>query len=261
MKPILTLIIAAMLTAPVAAAPAADIIERADSAYAADNFKEAVELYSQAIDSLGTSSELYYNLGNAYYRLGSNGLAIVNYERALRLNPTNSDARENLEFVNTKITDRVGDRGSFLSNSFDKIVALAHPDTWAIIGITAFALMLAGGLLYVFASSVLLRKFGFFGALALLLLSVAANILARAGSRHAVSHTTAIVIEPSTILSTSPRMPKDRTEEAFLLHEGTKIEILDSVSVPTDTTGAKWYEVSVDNTHRAWISSRSIEKI
>ncbi|MDE6509340.1 MAG: hypothetical protein K2K99_03960, partial [Muribaculaceae bacterium] len=69
-------------------------------------------------------------------------------------------------------------------------------------------------------------------------------------------------IKPSVILSTTPRQPKDRSEEAFLLHEGTPVMLLDSISEPSDPTGRlKWYDVKVDNSHRAWIQSDAIEKI
>ena len=249
------------LILPAFAGNAASLIERADSAYTADDFASAVSLYNEAIDTEGSSSMLFYNLGNAYYRMGNLGKAIVNYERALRLDPTNRDARENLEFVNSKITDQIGDSGTFLSNTADTVVAAAHPDTWGYIALASFILMLGAIALYAFAGNVAVRKIGFFGGFILLVVTVVTNIFAFKGAAKAQSHTTAIVVEPSTILSTSPRQPKDRTEEAFLLHEGTKVEILDSVAVPADTTGRKWYDVSVDNTHRAWISSDAIEKI
>lgn len=253
--------IVAIMAMPVRLTASHAIIQEADSAYTRDDFSLAATLYSQAIDSLGSSAALYYNLGNAYYRLGRPGLAIVNYERALRLDPSNRNARENLEFVNGRITDQVGDSGTFLSNTFERIITLAHPDTWGWLALGSFVLLIGSVALYVFSSSVPLRKTGFFGGLILLFVTVGANIIAYCGARRATSHTTAIVTVPSTILSTSPRTPKDRTEEAFLLHEGTRVEILDSVSAPADTTGLKWYEVSVDNTHRAWISSKAVEKI
>ena len=71
----------------------------------------------------------------------------------------------------------------------------------------------------------------------------------------------AIILSPSTILSTSPREPKDRNEEAMLLHEGTKVTIVDSVGTTSGNTSVKWYEVVVDNTHRAWIKGTDIEMI
>jgi tetratricopeptide (TPR) repeat protein len=245
----------------ISAKTTARLIEQADSAYTTDDFATAAQLYTQAIDSIGSSTALYYNLGNAYYRMGHLGKAIVNYERALRLDPTNQDARDNLEFVNAKITDKIGDNGTFISNTIDNIVSSAHPNTWSMIALISFILMLGGAVVYIFMENIAIRKIGFFGGIVLLIISIITNIFAITGTNKAKSHTSAIVIEPSTILSTSPRQPKDRNEEAFLLHEGTKVEILDSVTVPADTAGRKWYDVSIDNSHRAWISSTAIEKI
>ena len=88
------------------------LAQQADSAYAADNFSLAERLYRESIAAEGTSSTICYNLGNAYYRQGNLGMAIVNYERALKLDPTNKDARINLDFVKGKITDRQIDSGS-----------------------------------------------------------------------------------------------------------------------------------------------------
>lgn len=86
-------------------AAGATLTQEADSAYMRDDFAEATRLYLQIAETEGTSSDLYYNLGNCYYRQKQPGKAILYYERALRLDPSNEDARANLEFVNTKITD------------------------------------------------------------------------------------------------------------------------------------------------------------
>ncbi len=108
----------------------------------------------------------------------------------------------------------------------------------------------------------MLRKVGFFGAGILLIVTVVANFLAYRAAGNVTATDRAVIIQPSVILSTTPRQPKDRSEEAFLLHEGTKVHILDSISDPSDRTGKiKWYDVRVDNSHRAWISSESVEII
>lgn len=156
----------------------ADLISDADSAYVNDQFDRAVELYNRAVDSLGGSSERYYNLGNAYFRSGHPGMAIVSYERALRLDPTDSDVRDNLEFVNSRITDRIDAGDSFINNSVDSIAVSLHPDTWGVIALVTFLLMLAGVLVYFMASGIMLRKVGFFGAGILLIVTVVANFLA-----------------------------------------------------------------------------------
>ena len=110
---------------------ASAITEKADSAYAADNFTEALTLYQQAMEADGPSAALWYNIGNTRYRLGETGQAILAYERSLRLDPTDRDTRANLDFVVSRTTDRPGDTGSFISNSADAIAASAAPNTWA----------------------------------------------------------------------------------------------------------------------------------
>lgn len=238
---------------------ASDIVAQADSAYVHDNFTEAVSLYTQVIEHEGSSSELYYNLGNAYYRLGKLGKAIVCYERAIILDPQNKDAITNLEFVNTKITDKAGDNGTFISNAFNELINNYHSNTWAIIAVISFVLLICAILVYFFSRRIGLKKIGFFSGMTLLLFNVIVNIFAYEAAHNATSHSKAVIVEPSVILSTSPREPKDRTEEAILLHEGTKVEILDSVSATNSQI--KWYDVKIDNNHRAWIKSSDIEII
>ena len=231
----------------------------ADSAYMADDFLTAAALYQEAIDSLGPSPERYYNLGNAYYRAGLNGMAIVSYERALRLDPSNADAKDNLEFVNSKITDRTAASSSLFSSATDKIAGTVHPNVWAWIAIGCFVLALVGVCVYFLTDAVIVRIIGFFGGGLLLILAIIGNVLAWRGTRAAVGSNSAVVVSPSVILSTTPRQPKDRSEEALLLHEGTKLEILDSI--PGTGKDRMWYDVKVDNAHRAWISSDAVEII
>lgn len=238
---------------------ASDLIIQADSAYVNDKFADAVSLYTKAIEQEGSSSALYYNLGNAYYRLGKLGKAIICYERSIILDPQNKDAITNLEFVNTKITDKPGDQGTFISNTFNNIIGTYHSNTWATIAVILFILLLGAVLLYFFSQRVGLKKIGFFVGIILLILNIVINIFAYNAANNISRHNKAIITEPSVILSTSPREPKDRTEEALLLHEGTKIEILDSVSTANSPT--IWYDVKVDNNHRAWIKSTAIEII
>ncbi len=240
---------------------AATLDQQADSAYSADDFALAASLYRQIMQDEGNSPQLYYNLANCEYRLGNLGKAIVNYERALRLDPTFTDAKTNLEFVNSRIVDRQGERGSFLSNTYDRFALATTPNTWAWTAFILFTLAAGAIAAYFFSSNVLVRKTGFFGAIALIILFGITQIIASRAKTIATDRNTAIITAQSTILSTSPREPKDRNEEAMVLHEGTKITILDSISVPGDTTGLRWLDVQIDNTHRAWIKSTDIERI
>ena len=238
-----------------------NIISQADSAYNAENYSDAVALYNKAISEYGTSSDLYYNLGDAYYRNGDLGKAMVCFKRSLRLDPTNEDARQNIQFLKTKLIDRVGESGSFFSNSYDMAANLASSNSWAWLSFGLFVLVVAGVILYLFNNVVIIRKFGFFGGIfckILMLISISLSVHAHSLS---VATNEAVIVVPSTILSTSPRQPKDRNEEAMLLHEGTVVRILDTVTSGTGANAVKWCEVEVDNSHRAWIKSTDIEII
>ena len=255
---VLLLVIVGVLPARSAESP---IIAQADSAYNADNFRQAADMYLSVIQNEGPSAKLYYNLGNSYYRLGQLGNSIIAYERALRLDPSDKDARNNLAFVNARITDRPGERGTFLGNALDSISAYMHSNVWAWIGFACFVLTLAGLLAYLFSQNVLLRKTGFFGGIITILGCFVCVFFAYRSASIALADNVAVITVPSTILSTTPRVPQDRSQEAMLLHEGTRVTILDSVRSTTDSINSLWYDVQVDNAHRAWINAAAVSKI
>lgn len=239
------------------------LIDEAYSAYEKDDFAKAIQLYEQAAATEGTSSELFYNMGNTYYRLGNMGKSVLYYEKALQINPGNEDARTNLDFVNDKLQLKI-DRGTtFFSDTIGNFVKRTSSNVWGWIGIISFVLFILSILLYVFSEVIALRKIGFFGGGVLLIISVIANVCAFYTHANVVSHNYAIVTIPSSTLSTSPRVPKDKTEEAFTLNEGTKVEILDSiqsVATPSDNKTV-WYDVKADEQHRAWINAQDVERI
>ena len=177
----------------------------------------------------------------------------------MRLDPSNDDIRDNLEFVNSRITDRITPGQSLFGSAADRVARTAHSNVWAWAGLVCFVLALGGVCLYFLADGVMVRKVGFFGAGALLICCVVANLLAWRAARSATLSSSAVVVSPSVILSSTPRQPKDRSEEAMLLHEGTKLEILDSI--PGSGADRMWYDVKVDDSHRAWISSEAVEII
>lgn len=234
---------------------------QANAAYQKDDFNRALQLYQQAEKEEGTSSVLFYNMGNTYYRLGNMGKAVLYYERALLLDPSNDDARTNLEFVNDKLQLKIDRGSSFVSDTIGGFVRSIASDTWAHIGIGSFILFLLAVVVYIFADAVALRKIGFFGGGALLLMSIVSNICAFYTHSIAVNKSYAIVTIPSATLSTSPRVPKDKSEEAFMLNEGTKIEIIDSVESSVGGEKVMWLDVKADEQHRAWIRSTDVEQI
>ena len=240
---------------------AQSLTEQATAAYNNDDFNAALELYLKIANEEGTSSELFYNIGNTYYKLDKNGMAILYYERALLLDPNNADARSNLEYVNSKANVNADDGATYWKDSIDNMVCSQSSSAWGVIAIVSFMLFIGLLVIYIFIDAVILRKIGFFGGGIMLIISVLSNICAFYVKDKVEAHNQAVIIVPSATLSTSPRQPKDKTEEAFILNEGTKIAIIDSVSVSASDSNEKWYDVRVDDTHRAWINSSAIEII
>lgn len=240
---------------------AISIGSRADSAYNKENYREAIELYKQSIEQEGKSSTMYYNLANAYFRNDNLGMAILNYERALRINPTNSDARQNLEFVRSRIQDRPEDDTTFFATIHHKIVSAFTPDVWAWLAFTIFVLLAGAVALYIFSNEIILRKSGFFGGLILIVLFAYFIYVAGDAASIATSHESAVVTAPSTQLSSVPRATKTASDKVVTIHEGTKVEIVDSVATPDDPVSPKWYEVKINNNTRAWLRATDVERI
>ena len=256
MKQVIIIILLAVLALPLLATNAN--IDRANQAYKQELYNEALKLYLQEAQQSGVSSALYCNIGDTYYRLKDNVHAVLYYERALLLDPSNGDARFNLEFVRGKmqLPDDAGD--SWFSNWVDQTVSHLSSNTWAIIAIVTFLLFLAGVAAYLFLDNVLMRKIGFFGGAVLIVACILANLAAFHVYHKATDGNGAIIMPESVTLSTAPREPRGKEEEAFKLHQGTRVEIVDSVA---DKANGKWLQVSTAGGHKAWVNAKEVEVI
>ena len=237
------------------------VSEKAEKAYTEDKYQEAVTLYEQLIKEGQVSSDLYYNLGNSYFKSGNLGKSVLSYERALLLDPNNAEAETNLAFVNSKIKDKMSNGENMMNTLYASILHSFSYNGWAILGIVSFFLILACAALYIFNNSILIRKIGFFVGMSMIFICLLANIFAYKSSKALTNSGKAVVIDDSVILSLSPREPKSKSEEAFILNEGVKVEILDSVEVKEGEIKQVWYNVQADDAHKAWIDSKHVEKI
>lgn len=238
-----------------------DVVALADTAYNKKDYTTALSYYRTAMETNGISSNLYYNIGNTYYRMGDLGHAIVNYRRALQLDPSNADARTNLEFVKAKIVDRPEDDSTFLSNLHNKVVAMMSPNAWAWTAFTIFLILLAALALYMFSGNVNLRKAGFFGGFIVLILFIYTGIVAWNAADALDDHSAAVVIVPTTNLRSVPASSNSKNDKVVPIHEGTEVQIIDSLATPTDPVSPMWYDVKINNTSRAWVSASDVERI
>lgn len=237
------------------------VSEKAEKAYTEDKYQEAVTLYEQLIKEGQVSSDLYYNLGNSYFKSGNLGKSVLSYERALLLDPNNAEAETNLAFVNSKIKDKMSNGENMMNTLYASILHSFSYNGWATLGIISFLLILVCAALYIFNEGVLIRKIGFFGGMSMILICLLANVFAFKSSKALTDSDKAVIIDYSVVLSLSPREPKSKSEEAFILNEGAKVEIIDSVEVKEGEIKQVWYNVQADDAHKAWIDSKHVEKI
>ena len=228
-----------------------DSSETAAAAYAKGDYQQAAECYTKLL-KVGESAELYYNLGNCEYRLGNITQSIIAYERALRLNPGDSDTRYNLQFLRGKTIDKVVPVDEmFFVTWYHSLQNLMSIDAWAILAVSAFVLALMLILAYLFGSNILLRKIGFFGALVGLLIFVLGLLFAYQRKVAISEHNIAIVLTPTLNVKATPA---ESSADAFVIHEGTRLTI-------TDSSMNAWYGVRLDDGKEGWLPKNSVEVI
>lgn len=258
---IFTIICCILAAAASLAAKASPLTAQADSAYLKQDYKEAVRLYQQAIENEGVSPRLWYDLGNAWYRCDNLGRAMLCYQRALNIDPSMKEARLNLNFVKTRITDRPEDDTTFLTNIDRSVMRWMHPNTWAWLALLLFVCLLGSAALYIFADNVRLRKAGFFGGFIILILTVYASTQAWSSARMLRSSHLAVVTVPSARLQAEPGDAGQKGHAPVMLSEGNIVEVTDSMTVPGENVSPKWYNVRINNATKAWIRASEVEQI
>ncbi|MBR5257127.1 MAG: tetratricopeptide repeat protein, partial [Bacteroidales bacterium] len=221
-------------------------------AYSASQWRQAVTDWSDLAATGLRSKELYYNLGNAYFKAGEIAPAILNYERALRLDPSDSDVRYNLEFARAQTQDRIDEVPEFILKTWTrKLSYLLSSNAWAGLSLFLLALTLGLILLFLLGPTVNARRAGFFTGIVTLLLTLMCWGFARSLKSAAERHDDAIVMRAVSSVTSSPS--SDAAKSLFILHEGTKVKVLDEVSGYTD--------IELADGRRGWISSADIERI
>ena len=225
---------------------------KADSAYINNDFANAVYLYENILTNQGESADIYYNLGNSYFKMDNIAKAILNYEKALVLNPGNGDIRFNLELAQSKTVDKVTPMSEvFLVTWIKDLTNTMSEKGWAKAGIITFILALFCLALYFFSKKIALKKVGFISAVCLLLVCIVTNIFASSQKDEAQSHGTAIIMAPSVTVKSTPN---EGGTDLFILHEGRKVNI-------KDNTMREWKEIQLEDGNAGWVPASVIEII
>ncbi len=223
----------------------------ADSAYVNGNYQEAIKVYESLLKH-GESAELYYNLGNAYYRTENITRAVLNYERALLLSPGDGDIRFNLQIARSKTIDKiVPESEMFFVTWYRSLVNIMSVDGWGRMALVSLALVIVLFLVYLFSARVWVQKVGFFGGGILLVVFVFSNFFAWQQRQQLLNREGAIVVAPSVTVKSTPAQ---NGTDLFILHEGTKVVI-------TDGSMKSWREIRLADGKKGWIESKKIELI
>ena len=246
------LLILVFLLSPCLLSPASAITKtEADSAYVRGEYQQAIKDY-EALLKQGASADLYYNLGNAYYRTENITQAVLNYERALLLSPSDRDIRFNLQMARSKTIDKIiPEQEMFFVTWYRSLVNLASVDGWARTALISLALAIILALVYLFSDRIWLRKIGFFSAIFLIAVFLCSNLFAHQQKQQLVHRKGAIVMSPAITVKSTPA--KNGTD-LFILHEGTKVTI-------TDASMKDWKEIRLADGKEGWVETKQIELI
>jgi len=226
-------------------------VAKANKAYSAGSYTVAVDLYQKVVDAGYISPELFYNMGNSYFKMNDYARAILWYERAKRLDPGSEDINFNLNVANTKISDKIEPLPElFYKRWYNGLVHVFSIDTWAGMFVCMFIAGLLSLILYLASRVLILRKIGFWIALVLFFLSFITLVFAWSGYSFTKSTSEGIVFAPTITVKSSP---DEKSTDLFVLHEGTKVRLLDNIS--------GWYEIRIANGSVGWLPNSSLEKI
>ena len=221
-------------------------------AYTDGDFETAVKSW-ESVRTVGLESpELYYNIANAYFKSGDIAHAILNYERALKLDPSYSDARFNLEFANNQIQDRIEEVPEFFLEVWGRRLCWIMPsDAWAVLALLALAATVALALLFVRGRTSNMRKVGFFAGIVALLCTLLCLDFAFWQRTDYRTNDKAIITRAVSSVKSSPS--GESSTDLFVLHEGTKVSILDEVG--------DWRNIELADGRQGWIKSSDFEEI
>lgn len=221
-------------------------------AYNEGRFADAADLW-EAILATGTDSpELYYNLGNAFFKGSDYPKAVLNYERALKLDPSYSDARYNLEFAENFIQDKIEPVPEFMLKSLmRKLCYMMSSNAWAASFLVLLALALAMLLLFLLGATAGKRRVGFFTGIALLVLALSSLSFSLWQKSDYDEAGKAVVMAPVSSVKSSPSGTSSK--DLFVVHEGTRVTILDNVS--------GWYNISLADGRQGWVKADDLEVI
>ncbi|MEI6122805.1 MAG: tetratricopeptide repeat protein [Bacteroidota bacterium] len=251
MKKIIILALIYFQSFVLSASPYNDIIAQANKAYTDGKYNNAIELYKQVVNNGYQSAQLYYNLGNAYFKNKNYPRAMLYLEKAKKLDPANPKIDFNIQVCNTKIIDKIEELPQpFYRNWINSFCLWFSMDVWARFSVVFLFLFVSFVAIYLMANPVRIRKASFWASLLFLAIALTSGINAHSQYRGINQSRQAIIFEPTVNVKSSP---DPNSQDIFVIHEGTKVAITDKVGT--------WIQIQIANGSDGWIAETVVERI
>lgn len=224
---------------------------KADNSYSNGNYQQAINIYENLLKEY-RNAELYYNLGNSYYRCDNYTKAVIAYERAQMLNPGNRDIEHNLKIARSKTIDNITPKEElFFVVWYYGIINILNADQWAKAALASLILSLILFLVYLFVENLNIRKISFWGSVMLMIVLVLGNVFAWELKRYALDSERAVVTDVEVTVKKSPT---SQSSDTYTIHEGTSVKILDD-------SFKGWLQIELADGREGWIGEKTVEKL
>jgi len=227
------------------------LVNEGNELYKKSMYSQAASKYQNVVDSGYVSADLYYNLGNAYFKANDNKRAILYYEKAKLLNPRDKDLNSNLLLARSKTVDKIQNIPDlffmeWIRNFRDQFAV----DSWSVFSIALFAIGLAGFLFYFFSLKIGLKKASFWvGSICIFLSAITFSFAVSAQNSQVKQRNAIIFVKGVTVKSS----PSETGTNLFILHEGTKVKVIDKID--------NWHKIKIPDGNQGWVKESDIVKI
>lgn len=228
-----------------------DLYHKANIAYQKQDYSTAISYYDQLIKLNYISPEVYYNLGNCWFKNGNISKAILNYERARKLAPEDEDVNFNLKIASLKVVDKIEAVPQVFYVRWINSIAAAMPgNSWSTIFILGIWLVVATIAIFIISHSPIIKKISFIAAIALSGLSIVFYVLASRSYNSTYQDKQAVVMSASVYVKSSP---DQKGNDLFILHEGTRVDVLEQLN--------EWQKIRIANGTIGWMKGQELEII
>ena len=231
--------------------PHVELFAKGNDLYKEKNYVAAIALYDSIVGMGYESADLYYNLGNAYFKMGYLAPTILNYERAKKLDPSNEDVDFNLKIANLRVADRIEPVPElFFIRWVKDFVISQSSDGWAKMGVVFIWISFVCGALFIFVNNVVVKRLTFFLGVIILVTSIAFAALAYDQYQFQKNSQEGIIFVTNAYVKSAPDLD---SEDLFMLREGVKVEL--------KNTEGDWQRIQLADGKVGWIQIGQVERI